>query len=109
MRRVVAASGEGVPADGESLGFLGFMDDELLALELQELSEADFDLSLTVFDPGEIDAVHKRRSIPGVGLKLPRKTDADITLNAPQLPRLRKCLGLIALNETLKVAPDRRT
>jgi hypothetical protein len=32
-------------------------DDELLALELQELSEADFDLSLTGFDPGEIDAL----------------------------------------------------
>jgi hypothetical protein len=63
---------------------------------------------LTGFDPGEIDAVHKRRSIPGVGLKLPRKTDADITLNAPQLPRLRKCLGLIALNETLRVTRDRR-
>jgi hypothetical protein len=28
-------------------------DDELLALELQELSDADFDLSLTGFDPGE--------------------------------------------------------
>jgi len=32
-------------------------DDELLALELQELSEADFDLSLTGFEPGEIDAL----------------------------------------------------
>jgi hypothetical protein len=32
-------------------------DDELLALELQELSQADFDLSLTGFDPGEIDAL----------------------------------------------------
>jgi hypothetical protein len=32
-------------------------DDELLALELQELSEADFELSLTGFDPGEIDAL----------------------------------------------------
>jgi DNA modification methylase len=32
-------------------------DEELLALELQELSEADFDLSLTGFDPGEIDAL----------------------------------------------------
>jgi DNA modification methylase len=32
-------------------------DDELLALELQELSEADFDLSLSGFDPGEIDAL----------------------------------------------------
>jgi hypothetical protein len=30
-------------------------DDELLALELQELSEADFDLSLAGFDPGKID------------------------------------------------------
>src|SRR5208337_3083418 len=32
-------------------------DDELLALELQELNEADFDLSLTGFDPGEIDGL----------------------------------------------------
>src|SRR5215469_8012507 len=32
-------------------------EDELLALELQELSEADFDLSLSGFDPGEIDAL----------------------------------------------------
>jgi ParB-like chromosome segregation protein Spo0J len=32
-------------------------DDELLVLELQELNEADFDLSLTGFDPGEIDAL----------------------------------------------------
>jgi DNA modification methylase len=30
-------------------------DDELLALELKELNEADFDLSLTGFDPKEID------------------------------------------------------
>src|SRR5580704_15170694 len=30
-------------------------DEELLALELQELNEADFDLSLTGFDPKEID------------------------------------------------------
>jgi hypothetical protein len=30
-------------------------DDELLALELQELNEADFDLSFTGFDPKEID------------------------------------------------------
>src|SRR5580700_9782716 len=30
-------------------------DDELLALELQELNEADFDLALTGFDPKEID------------------------------------------------------
>src|SRR5580698_7628921 len=30
-------------------------DEELLSLELQELNEADFDLSLTSFDPKEID------------------------------------------------------
>jgi len=32
-------------------------DEELLALELQELNEAEFDLSLTGFDPGEIDGL----------------------------------------------------
>ena len=32
-------------------------DDELLSLELQELNEADFDLSLTGFDPKEIDVI----------------------------------------------------
>jgi hypothetical protein len=32
-------------------------DDELLSLELQELNEADFDLSLTGFNPGEIEAL----------------------------------------------------
>ncbi len=31
-------------------------DEELLALELQEIQAADFDLSLTGFNPGEIDA-----------------------------------------------------
>jgi len=32
-------------------------DEELLALELQEIQEADYDLSLTGFDPGEIDGL----------------------------------------------------
>jgi DNA modification methylase len=32
-------------------------DDELLKLELEELNATDFDLSLTGFDPGEIDAL----------------------------------------------------
>src|SRR6266568_4225500 len=32
-------------------------DEDLLALELQELKEADFDLDLTGFDPGEIDGL----------------------------------------------------
>src|ERR1700733_16282628 len=30
-------------------------DEELLALELQDIQESDFDLSLTGFNPGEID------------------------------------------------------
>jgi ParB-like chromosome segregation protein Spo0J len=32
-------------------------DEELLALELQDIQESDFDLSLTGFDPGEIDSL----------------------------------------------------
>jgi hypothetical protein len=32
-------------------------DEEVLALELQEIQEADFDLSITGFDPGEIDGL----------------------------------------------------
>jgi DNA modification methylase len=32
-------------------------DEELLALELQEIQELDFDLTLTGFDPGEIDGL----------------------------------------------------
>jgi len=35
----------------------GGWDEEALSLELQELSEADFDLDLTGFSPGEIDAL----------------------------------------------------
>jgi ParB-like chromosome segregation protein Spo0J len=37
-------------------------DEELLALELQELNEADFDLSLTGFNPGEIDGLWRSRT-----------------------------------------------
>jgi len=66
-------------------------DEELLALELQELNEADFDLSLTGFDPGEIDGllaipdeerantappVPENRAVPGIGY-LPRRCGAD--------------------------------
>jgi ParB-like chromosome segregation protein Spo0J len=36
-------------------------DEDLLALELQELKESDFDLDLTGFDPGEIDAPNRGR------------------------------------------------
>ncbi len=48
-------------------------DDELLALELQELKEADFDLDLTGFDPKELDDL----------LALPDDENADA---APPLP-----------------------
>src|SRR5689334_1280064 len=48
-------------------------DEELLALELQDLSEAGFDLSLTGFDPGEIDGL----------LALP---DEEVANAAPPLP-----------------------
>src|ERR1041385_6068572 len=48
-------------------------DEELLALELQELNAADYDLSLTGFDPGEIDGL----------LAIP---DEEIANAAPPLP-----------------------
>jgi DNA modification methylase len=48
-------------------------DEELLALELQELNEADFDLSLTGFDPKELDDL----------LALPDEEKAN---EAPPLP-----------------------
>jgi hypothetical protein len=32
-------------------------DEQLLALELQDIQASDFDLSLTGFDPGEIDSL----------------------------------------------------
>src|SRR5690348_6334370 len=48
-------------------------DEELVALELQDLSEADFDLSLTGFNPGEIDGL----------LALP---DEELANAAPPLP-----------------------
>jgi len=48
-------------------------DEELLALELQELNAADFDLELTGFDPGEIDDL----------LALPEEEKAN---QAPPLP-----------------------
>jgi DNA modification methylase len=48
-------------------------DEELVALELQEIREADFDLSLTGFDPGEID-------------KLLALEDEELANAAPPLP-----------------------
>ena len=51
-------------------------DEELLALELQELSEADFDLSLTGFDPGEIDGL----------LAIPDEERANAAPPLPEVP-----------------------
>ena len=47
--------GESVPLLVNRSGTWADWDDELLALELQELEAADFDLSLTGFDPKELD------------------------------------------------------
>jgi ParB-like nuclease domain len=51
-------------------------DEELLALELHELSEADFDLDLTGFNPGEIDGL----------LALPDDERANATPPVPENP-----------------------
>ena len=51
-------------------------DEELLALELQEIQESDFDLSLTGFDPGEIDNL----------LALDDEEKANATPPLPELP-----------------------
>jgi hypothetical protein len=58
LRRVDASPSQSLPADGEPLGYLGRdWDEDLLALEMGDLSGIDFDLSLTGFDTGEIDAL----------------------------------------------------
>ena len=51
-------------------------DEELLALELQELNAADFDLDLTGFNPGEIDGL----------LALPDEEIANATPAVPENP-----------------------
>src|SRR5437764_2901146 len=50
-------------------------DEELLSLELQELQEADFDLSLSGFDVGQIDAL----------LALPDEEQANATPPVPEV------------------------
>jgi DNA modification methylase len=56
-------------------------DEEALALELQDLQEADFDLSLTGFNPGEIDGL----------LALDDEEKANATPPLPQSPV--SCVG----------------
>ena len=51
-------------------------DEELLCLELQELGEADFDLSLTGFDPGEVERL----------LAIPDEERANATPPIPENP-----------------------
>jgi DNA modification methylase len=51
-------------------------DEELLSLELQELSAADFDLSLTGYNPGEIDGL----------LAIPDEEKANATPPVPENP-----------------------
>ncbi len=48
-------SGESPPAHGQQVRYLGGLGWGILALELQELNEADFDLSLTGFGTKELD------------------------------------------------------
>ena len=45
----------GIGAPGAGLSSWAAWDEDLLAIELQELNASDFDLSLTGFDPREID------------------------------------------------------
>ena len=59
-----------------------------LSLELQELSAADFDLSLTGFEPGEIDgllAIPDEVRIPGEGEK-----DSGVNANSDSGGNLRE-------------------
>src|SRR5215469_5126017 len=51
-------------------------DEELLSLELQELNEADFDLDLTGFNPGELDGL----------LAIPDEERANATPPVPEIP-----------------------
>jgi len=64
-------------------------DEELLALELQEIQESDFDLSLTGFDPGEIDkllGLRPLRSIPLVAELGAGSFAGELPLNAGPIP-----------------------
>lgn len=54
-------------------------DDEMLAIELQELSDVDFDLSLTGFDDAELAALMAEAVQEGL-------TDEDSVPDAPEIP-----------------------
>ena len=64
-------------------------DEELLALELQEIQESDFDLSLTGFDPGEIgnllalDDEERANATPPLP-ESPMSRPGDLRLLGPQ-------------------------
>jgi ParB-like chromosome segregation protein Spo0J len=71
-------------------------DEELLALELQEIQESDFDLSLTGFDPGEIDNLlalddeEKANAAPPLP-ESPISRLGDLWLLGPHRVALRRC------------------
>lgn len=92
-------------------------DDELLLLELQELNEAEFDLSLTGFDPGEIDALlidpedeQKANAAPPLP-ENPVSRPGDVAVRSP--PRaVRRCdqpggRGLVAGRQEAAAANHR--
>jgi hypothetical protein len=62
-------------------------DEELLALGLQEPNEAEFDLSLTGFDPKEIDDLLFEEAFSGATVSATRPADNSVT---PGLGRSRK-------------------
>ena len=72
-------------------------DEELLALELQELNAADFDLSLTGFDPKEIDDL----------LALPDEEEANAAPPLPENPvsRPRRSVALRQASGALRRLP----
>jgi ParB-like chromosome segregation protein Spo0J len=85
-------------------------DEELLALELQDLNEADLDLSLSGFNPGEIDAL----------LAIPCDARANPTPPVPENPVSRAgdlwlcgrhrvlCGDATSANDVAKLPGDRK-
>jgi len=76
-------------------------DEELLALELQQLNESDYDLSLTGFDPGEIDGrwPFRTRSEPMPRRHFPRT----------QYPALATCGSAASIAFFAEMPPAPRT
>ena len=80
LRRVDASAGEGVPTDGEPVRHLGRIRRRIACLELQDLREADFDLSLTGFEDMELARLLDAQDATD-GL-----TDEDAVSELPEVP-----------------------